>query len=357
MTSLNVRGGNPAPEPNKPAPSRSRRKTPVRNKVRAGNAAHLGPRRGGDISLTPVQRAMVDQNIGLVALHLRTHVPTPREPTRDRDRDDLFQEGCLALARAAATYDPAIHGSFATYALYRIRGSIHLALHEHFSTIHVPTRHQTRLRNEGRQHAMPITRSLQATDLELGAEGITPLDASRPEDRTLRHELRDRFMRAVECALETLSRRPWRRHDPSPILKRLARDRLLVDDPGRRLSLRRLAAELKVSCGRLCNCEQTLNRQVAEHFRADPHVPLLLEFARDHPAGLDAPVTPAHQERLRASDVRAFADRFERMDRARRGELLYAMIERSTPAIGEVAANLYRLTRFDDVFATLDHVA
>ena len=90
--------------------------------------------------LTPEQQSLVSANIGLVGVHLRNRVPTPRQPTRQREYEDLFQEGCVALARAASSYDASQHGSFAAYALPRIRGAIHAALYEYFTTIRVPTR-------------------------------------------------------------------------------------------------------------------------------------------------------------------------------------------------------------------------
>ena len=54
--------------------------------------------------LTEEQRQLVTRHIGLVGVHLRTRVPTPYQPTRDREREDLFQEGCIALVKAARRY-------------------------------------------------------------------------------------------------------------------------------------------------------------------------------------------------------------------------------------------------------------
>ena len=52
-------------------------------------------------ALSADQQALVARNLGLVGLHLRNRVPTPRQPMRQREYEDLFQEGCLALIRAA----------------------------------------------------------------------------------------------------------------------------------------------------------------------------------------------------------------------------------------------------------------
>lgn len=60
--------------------------------------------------LAKEQQALVDTNLGLVGVHLAHHVPTPKCPTRERERDDLFQVGGLALVRAAFSYHADEHG-------------------------------------------------------------------------------------------------------------------------------------------------------------------------------------------------------------------------------------------------------
>jgi hypothetical protein len=95
---------------------------------------------GGRSVLTDEQQMLVVENRGLVGVHLGHRVATPRRLKRERELADLFQEGSLALVRAALTYQADEHGEFAPYALFRIRGRIHRTLHEYFATIRVPTR-------------------------------------------------------------------------------------------------------------------------------------------------------------------------------------------------------------------------
>ena len=53
-------------------------------------------------------------------------------------------------------------------------------------------------------------------------------------------------------------------------------------------------------------------------------------------------------ERLVEAELNAFELQFARLERSARASLVYDMIERSAAAVGEVARNLYRMTRSDE---------
>src|SRR4030042_288579 len=95
--------------------------------------------------LTTEQKDLVYQHINLVSMHIRNNVPTPDAPRRKREYEDLFQEGCLGLIRAAIRYEKTRDGEFAAYALPRIRGTIFKAIHHKFSIIHLPFRYILKL--------------------------------------------------------------------------------------------------------------------------------------------------------------------------------------------------------------------
>ena len=64
--------------------------------------------------LTPAQRALVEDNLGLIGYvirQMRLHI----------DPDDLFSEGSIALCRAASIYRPGEGASFSTFAVCVIR--------------------------------------------------------------------------------------------------------------------------------------------------------------------------------------------------------------------------------------------
>ncbi|MCC7293149.1 MAG: hypothetical protein IT449_13905 [Phycisphaerales bacterium] len=90
--------------------------------------------------LSDAQRRLVADNCGLVAVHLRRHVFNLREPRRDREWEDLFQEGCIGLLRAAVRFDEAAGIPFAAFALPRIHQAVSLAIQERFSLVRDPGR-------------------------------------------------------------------------------------------------------------------------------------------------------------------------------------------------------------------------
>ena len=74
--------------------------------------------------LTDEQRRLVRKNIGLVAVHLRRYVRNLEVPRSDREWEDLFQEGCLALIRAALTFRTERGIPFAAFALPPRRSTV-----------------------------------------------------------------------------------------------------------------------------------------------------------------------------------------------------------------------------------------
>ena len=63
--------------------------------------------------LTPKQQKLVEGNLDLADILLRTKI-RPNETIRGMEFEELYQCGCLALCRAAATYDHSTQ--FRTYA-------------------------------------------------------------------------------------------------------------------------------------------------------------------------------------------------------------------------------------------------
>ena len=63
--------------------------------------------------LTPDQQKLVEENLDLADILLRTKIH-PNETIRGMEFEELYQCGCLALCRAAATYDHSTQ--FRTYA-------------------------------------------------------------------------------------------------------------------------------------------------------------------------------------------------------------------------------------------------
>src|SRR3990172_3464145 len=95
-------------------------------------------------ALTDEQRRLVRDNVGLVAVHLRRNVANLIHPKREREWEDLFQEGCLGLIRAATAFRAERGIPFAAFALPRIHNAVSRAILTKFSTIYVPPRRPSR---------------------------------------------------------------------------------------------------------------------------------------------------------------------------------------------------------------------
>jgi RNA polymerase sigma factor (sigma-70 family) len=299
--------------------------------------------------LTPKQQALVQAHLGLVGLHLRKRVPTPKQPRREREYEDLFQEGCIALAVAASRYRPGSHGPFAAYALPRIRGAVFAALTDQFTMIHIPARAAAKAR-ESKQHGVETLPTCQQTEHLADmptAQTREAIQSYESDQETIRHRIRERYERAVDRGLQEMRQRKWRRRDPCQIMTRMAEERLLIDRDENRTPLRQIARDFNISSGRASAYEKQLSLKVQAEFEADAQVTTLLQLARQDPAGLDAILTDAHRDELERARVEAFRQEFSRLDRRLQTELLYQMVEYTSLDVTEVASNLYRITRLE----------
>ena len=75
-----------------------------------------------DFILTSEQQVLVEQHMDLVGWVISRHIRT-NEGVYGLGRDDLSQEGALALCRAAATYN-GTSAQFSTYAAAVIRNHL-----------------------------------------------------------------------------------------------------------------------------------------------------------------------------------------------------------------------------------------
>ncbi|NLX14827.1 MAG: sigma-70 family RNA polymerase sigma factor [Phycisphaerales bacterium] len=288
------------------------------------------------------QKKLVADHLGLIGVHLRSRVSKPRSPTRQKEHEDLFQEGCLALMRAAQRYRPGQHGAFAAYALPRIRGAIYTALHRRFCLIQTPpqtwvARYRKVQDGPPEPVVQELTPRMQIADPSGGQAG-----------ETLRHLLRRRFEQAMRRALREVEARPWRRRHPGLVMRRVVAERLLVAREEERISLRQIARECGVSNSRASAYEKLLLGALRDHFLADPQAKAIMRIASAGPEGLNAVADESVRQQLRKAQLESFAGRFRKMARAEQAERIYSMIEHSAAAVEEVVMNLYRLTLSED---------
>lgn len=308
----------------------------VADKLRPAKVARL-PR------LTGEQRDLVAKHLGLVGVHLRTRVPTPHQPMRYREYDDLFQHGCVALARAAAKYRPHRDGPFAAYALPRIRGAVYNALHDLFTVVHVPARaiYQAREQPVGALRRPPLHVQDITEDI---AQNMIVMQTVDIEADTIRHAVHKRFEVAVRRSLDEMRTRVWRYRNPCEIMTRIVHERLLIDDERFRTPLRQIAREAGVSSGRACDYEKLIVNAVTDRLKEDPQMRVLIEMVQEDGAGWDATMDASRRRRLMQAELGEFEARFTAMEPSAQARLIYSLIERSSQCIPEVARNLFRLT-------------
>lgn len=75
-----------------------------------------------DIRLTPAQRVLVETHLSVVRWVIFHHI-TVNETIYGFSYEDLFQEGCVWLCRAAASYDPALT-EFSTFSRTVVRNGL-----------------------------------------------------------------------------------------------------------------------------------------------------------------------------------------------------------------------------------------
>lgn len=75
-----------------------------------------------DIKLTPAQRALVETHLFIVRWTIYHHIKV-NETIFGFSYEDLFQEGCIWLCRAATSYDPT-QREFSTYARAVVRNGL-----------------------------------------------------------------------------------------------------------------------------------------------------------------------------------------------------------------------------------------
>lgn len=294
--------------------------------------------------LTTEQKNFVSQHIGLVGLHIRNNVPTPHQPQRKREYEDLFQEGCLALIKAAIRYDQTKDGEFPAYALPRIRGAVYKALYDKFSIIHVPFRVMIKLQQSPNDGPLdPLCRPILNLNNNLPIE--VPIEACFDQkNETVRHMIRRRFELAVRNTITDIKSQKWRRLDTAQIMQQIANERLLIVRESNKTAQRRIALNFGLSSSRASSYERRLIGRIKQIFQNDLQVRMLIRFANEDPDGFNTVLDDRQYEQLSRAEVDQFIQRFEQMKKSARAQLLYSLIERSADNVTEVARNLYLLT-------------
>ncbi len=233
----------------------------------------------GSRSLNKKQARLVEEHLHLVRGHLR-HVQCPSQPTRNRERDDLYQAGCLGLIEAARLYDGDRGIPFCAFALRRIHHAVSRTAYEGFSTVKVPMR--KRMEQHKQEATVPMVHSL-----ENDPPTRRPNARSDPSgDGTIAARLRQKYISAVERARQVARAGRSRRGDRSLLVDRVVDDRLMIPDDEYKTALRQIARETKSSYARVADCEKRLVAEIARLLKHDREFQRLRARARDSDHGL-----------------------------------------------------------------------
>lgn len=261
-------------------------------------------------ALSARQRRIIERNLPLVHLTIGRHGRLSDPDAVGRERSELFQEGCLALIEAVRTHDPSRHGSFAAFAMARVRFAISRFVHEHQSPVRVPFVTQRRQRcavgREPERRHRPGTLP-RVVDEPPDPARVPAADRnSHPaescgETVTVGELIRERFDRALRRVVDEM------RHDPRcaegnrEVVDRCVAERWTVPEAAARTPIRQLARTLACSMGRITHCEERFRRRIAAELEADRTYQALSRLARSRPSGFRHALQRRERARRRAA--------------------------------------------------------
>jgi hypothetical protein len=300
--------------------------------------------------LTPEQARLVRENIGLVGVHLRRNVHNLAVPRRDREWEDLFQEGCLGLIQAAVRYRRESGIAFAAYALPRIHNAVSRALISKFSTVYLPPKRRStgrkgkRLSETGEGPRRPSVRSL-TDEAQQQLAGQRCHDPDTSDRETIGERLRGKYERAARAAGEVIARKTSTRGDRDKLVQLLMEERVLVPHEESRAALRLIARRTNSSYARVAQCDRQLHSVIRDLLEADPEFGELRRRARTCPDGVKRPIDGELERDLAFSGADEFLRRFHRASAADKAQMLATLLEMAEGDIEEVIhGHVARLT-------------
>lgn len=301
------------------------------------------------VPLTEEQRRLVRENIGLVAVHLRRNIRNLAVPRRDREWEDLFQEGCLGLIQAAVAYRPERGIPFVAFAFPRIRNAVSRALQSRFATVYVPPQRGDTCTagstepSGGRAYKRPKVRSLS------DCREPDPADKSRQDPRgcggeTIGDRLRGKYERAVGTAGRMISGNTSTRGDRDKLVRILVEERFLIPHEESRRALRQIARDTRSSYARVAQCDKQLGEAIRNTLEADPEFHELKRHGLSDPDGNKTLIDKGLEQNLAETSADAYAQRFRTADPLGRARMLDAIIALSDRDIDKlIRARISRL--------------
>lgn len=281
------------------------------------------------------QQRLVADNIGLVGHHLRTHVRDLRDPTRDREWDDLFQEGCLGLVQAAKTFDSEKGIAFSNFARRRIQSAVHRGLLRAFETVKTP---EGELRSSGKN-----SRERRRV-LSLDKDNTLPDRPSRADPRrspnitTVRERLREKMDHALtEAARDEVQFTP-RNQVSEKTINRLVEERLRIPRDDCRTSLRQISRDASRSYASIAYVERRIIQRTRQSLARDLEFDRLRSDARKKRDGLDAIIERQEPMQNIGFD---FEKRWSHISAESRNVIAIKLIRATQPSLTQWACEIF----------------
>lgn len=292
--------------------------------------------------LSSAQRKLVGDNLGLVGVHMRRHLDNLRVPRREREWDDLFQEGCLGLIQAAKRFREERGIPFAAFAFPRIHNAVSRALTNKFCTIYVPPKRARASRGSdgsglepGLDGARPAEEVEKITVVSLTDEiggglagGRSPhRDGIGESGETVGQRIRDRYQRAVSRAGAAMCSKASIRGDRDRLVQVLVEERFMIPHDEAKRALRQIARDTSSSYARVAQCEKQLAESVRQLLEDDPEFVELRRRARSNPIGDHEVIDERLERELVRAATREVGRRYGEADPTTRGEWLLTLLE------------------------------
>ncbi len=242
-------------------------------------------------ALDESRQALVRNNIGLVYVHMKHYVARHRVPWTQREWEDLVQEGCLGLIRAAQDFNPQGRIPFAAFALPRIHTAIRRVMVQRFGSGTAFAGGEAAAKRSLFGVSQRPDWSPRKPRRNSGDEN--PLDALgdwRGSNKdTLGIRLREKYERAVRRAVACVTQRDDSKQADAELVRVLATDRHLVPDEHGRRSFRDISRRLNAPYTRVIQCDQKLRVEIRRCLENDPEFTELQRRSQIEPRGVDAP--------------------------------------------------------------------
>ncbi len=275
--------------------------------------------------LTPTQRQLVSENLGLIGMHIRRFVGGLQLPHADREWDDLFQEGCLGLIDAAKRFGQVSDMTFATFALPRIRNAVNKALNSRFNTIYVP--HKQRSRQHYDNDIQTLIPEMTTMNNEAALAKISTLSSATTAAQTIGDRVRQRYESAVHKATEWMMCQKTTRDDRRRLIDTIIEHRLLIPNEDNKTALRQIARDTNSSYSRVTQCEKQLIKKVREVLTVDTEFLAMKRYARKKRLGMDHPADDAFDVCMRQASSDEMLRRYRKADPAGKASLMWRLME------------------------------